>query len=70
MFFFNALTSIKQFSHSFVDQLKEVFAEPPEWDKNKTYRWNNVNIYAETLSRKLISVNIHYSIKDVLTHSE
>ena len=51
---------------SIYEQLRIVFETYPEWDSGKKYQPDNLNVYYETDTRKIVKVNINKSLKDIL----
>ncbi|XP_076760781.1 DNA polymerase interacting tpr containing protein of 47kD [Xylocopa sonorina] len=50
-----------------MEQLEELFNEPPEWDSQKRYTLQNVNVYFEGKDKcSLHKVNLCYSLGEIL----
>ncbi|KAG7189642.1 hypothetical protein KM043_017322 [Ampulex compressa] len=53
----------------FVDQLEQLFSEPPEWDSQGRYTVNNINVYFECKKKRSVhKVNINQSLATILSH--
>ncbi|KAJ8973926.1 hypothetical protein NQ317_001132 [Molorchus minor] len=63
---------IKQFidNETFDDHLSEVFKNYPEWDQKKQYTMKNLNVYFETLNRKILKVDTSKTLGDILKMKE
>ncbi|KAJ8910500.1 hypothetical protein NQ315_012347 [Exocentrus adspersus] len=63
---------IQQFSENekFSEQLELVFEATPEWDEEKKYKSNNVNIYYETPRKRIVNVDLDKTLGDVLKMKE
>lgn len=50
-----------------IDQLEELFSEPPEWDTESRYTLQNINIYFEDKNTcSLHKVNVQHSLGQIL----
>ncbi|KZC04820.1 Tetratricopeptide repeat protein 4, partial [Dufourea novaeangliae] len=50
-----------------IEQLEQLFSEPPEWDTGKRYNPQNINVYFESKDKCSVhKVNIHESLGKIL----
>ncbi|XP_050494920.1 DNA polymerase interacting tetratricopeptide repeat-containing, protein of 47 kDa [Bombus huntii] len=53
----------------FIDQLEELFNDPPEWDSHKRYTPENINVYFEDKDKcSLHKVDVDQSLGQILKH--
>ncbi|XP_008551237.1 DNA polymerase interacting tetratricopeptide repeat-containing, protein of 47 kDa [Microplitis demolitor] len=50
----------------FIDQLEEVFTEPPEWDIERRYNLSNVNVYFEGDKKTIHKVDVNQTLESIL----
>jgi len=53
---------------TFRDQLREILPEdgqPPNWDAEREYKWNNVSVYVVTRTRRLLKIGLKLTLAEV-----
>jgi hypothetical protein len=53
--------------HRFIDQLREVFSEPPDWDQDRKYTLDNIQVYFEDPNGRAHSVDKDYTLGQIIT---
>lgn len=52
-----------------IEQLEQLFNDPPEWDSHRLYTPENINVYFEDKDKcSLHKVNVHQSLGQILQH--
>lgn len=68
---YQILDYIQEFCETdlFVGHLETIFATYPEWDQQRQYRSDNVNVYVERENggSKLVKIDVNRSLGDLLT---
>lgn len=53
--------------HRLIDQLRELFREPPEWDEERRYSILNTNVYFENIAKGSVhKVDIALTLSEIL----
>lgn len=56
--------------YSFMEQLVHVFETSPEWDEERKYKVNNLNVYFENEKRKNVKVDVSKTLLEILKLDE
>lgn len=57
-------------SDMLIDQIRNVFEMLPEWDTEKKYKANEINVYFENRYGKIVSVDTNDVLGTILQHKE
>lgn len=49
-----------------MEQLVHVFETSPEWDEERKYKVNNLNVYFENEKRKNVKVDVSKTLLEIL----
>jgi hypothetical protein len=52
--------------NTFMEQLVHVFETSPEWDEERKYKVNNLNVYFENEKRKNVKVDVSKTLLEIL----